>query len=110
MNTKRDRTPLSGAEERYFNDNNYRRFVDMMQYCIENLHLTPAEVREGAVYACIRVEMRRPVGAVVFEHRENAHLPIGWIERMGELRSAIHSVEDLLREPASDENDHPRRK
>ncbi len=50
---------LTRTEDKYNNDPTFRTVVDTLQMVIEQLQLTPGEVREAAVYACMRVEMRR---------------------------------------------------
>lgn len=52
-------TPLSRWDERYHNDMAFRAMVDSLSYAIDTLQLTPSEVREAAMYACIRYEERR---------------------------------------------------
>jgi hypothetical protein len=44
------------AEERYRDDPTYHAMVDMLTSVIARLEMTPSEVRECAVYACIRYE------------------------------------------------------
>jgi hypothetical protein len=56
-------TPHLRAEERYYNDPTFRCVVDSLTAAIAKLEMTPAEVREAAVYACIR-----------FEHLNMAHV------------------------------------
>jgi hypothetical protein len=55
------------VEDRYCNDANFHQFVQMMQRCIEELHLTPSEVREAAVFACVRLEMMRSRASIEFD-------------------------------------------
>ena len=50
---------LTRTEDKYNNDTTFHHVVDVLQMVIEQLQLTPGEVREAAVYACMRVEMRR---------------------------------------------------
>ena len=47
------------AEGKYQDDPNYRRMVDYMEALIHQAQYTPSEIREAAVYACIRYEMSR---------------------------------------------------
>jgi len=52
------------AEERYQRDAQFRTMVDVLTLQIRDLHLTPTEVREAAMLACIRCEamsLRRPI-------------------------------------------------
>ncbi len=51
--------PLMRTEDKYNNDTTFHHVVDVLQMVIDQLQLTPGEVREAAVYACMRVEMRR---------------------------------------------------
>lgn len=52
-------SPLSNSEAKYRNDTAFKIIVDSLQHAIEGLHLTPSEVREAAMYACVLVEQRR---------------------------------------------------
>jgi hypothetical protein len=49
-------TPYLRAEDKYRTDNHYRAVVDMLTSMIAKLEMTPTEVREAAIYACIRFE------------------------------------------------------
>lgn len=49
-------TPYLRAEQRYKTDTTYRTMVDLLTSVIAQLQMTPAEVREAAIYACIRFE------------------------------------------------------
>ena len=53
---KRSRTPYLSAEERYSRDPAFHTIVDMMVCAVDQLQLTPTELREAAVYACVRFE------------------------------------------------------
>ena len=46
-------------EERYARDQNFRTFTDMIEHFVHRAELTPSEVREATVLACIHYEMRR---------------------------------------------------
>jgi len=52
---------MQTAEQRYFNDIEFKRLVDSMYDAIVRAQFTPSELREAAVYAAIRYEMSRPV-------------------------------------------------
>lgn len=52
-------TRFQSVEDRYVNDVRYRQLVDMLESCIAEMHLTPSEVREAALLACIRFEQHR---------------------------------------------------
>ena len=45
--------------DRYMNDPTYKRVVDMFEHIIHTAQLTPSEVREAAVLACINYENKR---------------------------------------------------
>lgn len=49
---------MKTPEEKYLNDPEYRHFVSVFEQMIETAHFTPSELREMAIYACIRYEMR----------------------------------------------------
>lgn len=55
----RSPSPLTRTEDKYEIDAAFRSVVDLLEMMIHKLELTPGEVREAAVYACMRVEMRR---------------------------------------------------
>ena len=46
-------------QEKYDNDITYRNLVDTMESLIHAGQFTPSELREAAVFASIRYEMRR---------------------------------------------------
>ncbi len=52
---------LSHLDYRYRHDAMFHATVDMLTKLIEDLNLTPSEVREAAMYAANRVELRRPM-------------------------------------------------
>lgn len=49
------RTP----KEKYLNDADYHALVTMLEGFIHRAQFTPSELREAAVYACIRYESGR---------------------------------------------------
>ena len=53
------RPPLMTVEERYQRDPAFRTLVDVLEHQIQTLQLTPTEVREAAVLACLHVEHLR---------------------------------------------------
>ena len=50
------RTP----EQRYYNDPMFARVVDTLYGLVVDCQLTPSEIREAAMLACIKYEMHRP--------------------------------------------------
>ena len=52
--------PIDRLRERYDHDNEFRIVVDTLMGIILKLELTPSEVREAAMFACMRVEERFP--------------------------------------------------
>jgi hypothetical protein len=53
-------------QERYERDPEFRHVVDVLEFAIARLQLTPTEVREATILACIRHELRSPRLAVSF--------------------------------------------
>lgn len=49
---------MDRLEERYCNDAVFHRVVCMLEAVIADAQLTPAEIREAAMLACIHYEMR----------------------------------------------------
>jgi hypothetical protein len=47
-------------EERYRRDPLFRNFVDVIHRMLRDAEMSPSEVREGAMLACIHFEMERP--------------------------------------------------
>ena len=52
---------LHTIEERFQTDTVFRTCVQMLEGIIERLEMTPSEIRECAMYACMRIEMRKPI-------------------------------------------------
>ena len=48
---------MKSIEQRYNEDPMIHNFVDMMERAIEELQITPSEIRECAMLAAIRYEM-----------------------------------------------------
>ena len=53
-----DTVRLKSPRERYLNDPEYYRLVNMLEGLIEQAAFTPSELREACVLACINYEMR----------------------------------------------------
>lgn len=47
------------CQRAYHNDVTYRRFVDTVYYCIDQLAMTPSEVRQACIFACYLHEIRK---------------------------------------------------
>ena len=56
---------MKTPNEKYANDHNYRRLVDMLEALIVQAEFTPSEIREACMLACIRHELYRRVRPVV---------------------------------------------
>ena len=52
--------PLTKLDERYRDDPHFNRLVDYLVHVVLDMKFTPSEVREAAMYACLRVEMLFP--------------------------------------------------
>jgi hypothetical protein len=51
---------MKTPQEKYLNDPAYRQMVDAMEGFIHAAMMSPAEIRECAMLACIHHEMRHP--------------------------------------------------
>lgn len=49
---------MKTPEEKYRNDPIYRQIVDMCESLIVQCQLTPSEIREAVMFACVRHEMQ----------------------------------------------------
>ena len=58
-------TPMRKLRHAYETDARVHAIVDMLRHEIEDLQLTPVEVREIAMLACVMVEERRVPGPIV---------------------------------------------
>ena len=56
---------MKTPKEKYANDPNYRRLVDMLEALIHQAEFTPSEIREACMLACILHEHYRRIGQVV---------------------------------------------
>lgn len=52
-------------EDRYRRDPLFKHFVDAIEALLLKAEMSPSEVREGAMLACIHHEMRRPPSLVI---------------------------------------------
>ncbi len=48
------------AEQNYLMNPEYKMLVDFMEKAITDHQYSPAEMREAAMLACVRYEMKRP--------------------------------------------------
>jgi hypothetical protein len=48
---------MKTPEEKYRHDPNYHQLVDILTNFIGNYQFTPSEIREAAMFACIKYEM-----------------------------------------------------
>ena len=69
---------MKTPKEKYANDNNYRRLVDMLEALIVQAEFTPSEIREACVLACINHEYRRRRSPIIFT--EEAATVMGILE------------------------------
>ena len=49
---------MKTPREKYMNDPEYHRLVEMLEQFVEHARFTPSELREASVLACINYEMR----------------------------------------------------
>lgn len=52
---------MDTPEQRYTRDPIFKHFVDVIESMLHKAEMSPSEVREGAMLACIYFEMRRPL-------------------------------------------------
>jgi len=57
---------MKTPREKYDNDPEYHNIVNLIESFIERAKFTPSELREAAIYACIRYEIRHHQ-AIVFD-------------------------------------------
>lgn len=84
-------------EERYHRDPMLRSMVDMLTATILNLELTPTEVREAAMFACIQAEHRRLRHARYIIDAETGR----------EIRGHVRQLEEALDAMAGPEHPDP---
>ncbi len=51
---------MDTPDDRYLRDPLFKRFVDTIHVLLRDAEMSPTEVREGAMLACIHYEMSRP--------------------------------------------------
>jgi len=56
---------VKSVEARYMNDAEFHALVDMMVKMIFDYQYTPSEMREAAMFACVKAEMIRPPESMV---------------------------------------------
>lgn len=56
---------MRAVEERYMNEVEFKVLVDMMVKMILDYQYTPSEMREAAMFSCVRAEMIRPPESIV---------------------------------------------
>jgi hypothetical protein len=86
---------MKTPEEKYMADPAYHVLVDTMEQMIIEFKFTPSEMREAAVYACTRYEIRRPPTFVPFAY--------------GEHLDAIGNMHGLSRAPDETDTDFRKR-
>jgi hypothetical protein len=93
------RIPRLAVEERYHRDEHFRQLVDVLTHFVQQLHLTPTELREAAVFACIRYETHIAREAVRYMRvdegvgRAAAEIPYRVRE---EVLAHVHELESWL--------------
>jgi|GEM_PF-6823178 len=55
------------AQQRYLHDAEFHALVDYIEQMAERLQYTPGEVRDAAMFAMLRLEMRRYVRSIEME-------------------------------------------
>ena len=56
---------MMSVEQRYMNDTEFHALVDFMVSNIREYKYTPSEMREAAMFACVKVEMTRTPESMV---------------------------------------------
>ena len=59
------------AAEKYQNDPTFHAVVSAMRGMIWEMHVSPAEMRDAAMYAAYLVELERPPAPIVIPNTEN---------------------------------------
>jgi len=63
---------MKTPREKYMNDPEYHRLVNMLEHFVETARFSPSELREAAVLACINYEMRHVRDRVIDPRTEEA--------------------------------------
>lgn len=88
---------IDKAREAYEHDPQYRNLVDMLMNQVEALEMTPSEVREAGVFACILLAERRVYPLMVIDFAEVEERCIAAVGvTCTECHRAIGSGEDGL--------------
>jgi hypothetical protein len=85
---------LGPPEHRYANDPTYKAVVDSLEALIHRAELTPGEIREAAMYACIRYELRNMSAMRRFVVKAGAPLGAGAYMH---AREELDRAEDRMR-------------
>lgn len=65
---------LDKAQEAYRHDPQYHHLVEMLMNQIETLEMSPSEIREAAMFACILIEQRSTHPFVMLDRAEMERL------------------------------------
>lgn len=56
---------MKTPEQKYMYDPEYRMLVDLLENAIYRNQYTPSEIREAAMFACIKYEMNQPIRTMI---------------------------------------------
>ena len=65
---------MKTPREKYMNDPEYHRLVDMLEQFVDSARFTPSELREASVLACINYEMRHVRDMTIDPRTEQAFM------------------------------------
>jgi hypothetical protein len=65
---------MNAVESRFINDPVFHAVVCSMQHILEQYQLTPSEMRDAVMLACVNFEQRRSRTAVLFGAGDNCRL------------------------------------
>ena len=57
---------MKTPEQKYMSDPDYHMLVDLLESFIYRNQYTPSEIREAAMFACIKYEMNQPQRTIAF--------------------------------------------